>query len=264
MSASHLATCPLGPDSLTAVGEQNSSRTRVAPIFTRLWALQGRRGEWLSELLALPERDGRHPGATLPRPRPVHRYGWGSAEEGYPGEVALPAPPALLRWLVRNVAGSRIPVGRPEIEESRRRLGEGDAATLEEALSHLDAGTRPAEGAWHVLEGPTFPDAYLETDDVVVVVEGKRTEDGPTWTTTFMPVRDQLLRHMDAGLEFAGRSRRVIGFYAVEGEPPDEEAVPERWRRAVQETVSPAVVRRASHTARRRSGTSSPPVSWVR
>jgi hypothetical protein len=202
------------------MGELDSSRTRVAPIFTSLWALQGRRPSWLADLLELPEIDGEHPGAQLPPPGAVRRYGWGRAEEGCPGELALPAPPALLRWLVLHLDPSRIPTVRPAIDEPREALAAGDHNRCMEALRHLDEGTQPAEGAWHILEGPTFPDVYLETDDLVVVVEGKRTERGPTRDTTFMPVRDQLLRHMDAALGYAGRSRRVVGFYAVEGDPP--------------------------------------------
>jgi hypothetical protein len=214
----------------------------VAPIFTHLWALQGRRPAWLDDLLRLPEVDGERPGIQLEPSGPVRRYGWGRVEEGYPGELALPAPQGLLRWLVLHLDASRLPTVRPAIDEPRRALAAGDHERCMEAIRHLDEGTEPSDGAWHILEGPTFPDVYLETDDLVVVVEGKRTEAGPTRKTTFMPVRDQLLRHMDAALEFAGRSRRVLGFYAVEGEPPDEDAVPERWRAAVAGTVSPEVV----------------------
>jgi hypothetical protein len=224
-----------------SMGELDSSRTRVAPIFTSLWALQGRRPSWLADLLELPEIDGEHPGAQLPPPGAVRRYGWGRAEEGCPGELALPAPPALLRWLVLHLDPSRIPTVRPAIDEPREALAAGDHNRCMEALRHLDEGTQPAEGAWHILEGPTFPDVYLETDDLVVV-EGKRTERGPTRDTTFMPVRDQLLRHMDAALGYAGRSRRVVGFYAVEGDPPDDPAVPEKWRAAVRGTVSEDIV----------------------
>lgn len=41
---------------------------------------------------------------------------------------------------------------------------------------------------WHVLEGPTYPDVFVETRDALVVVEGKRTEAGPTTSTSGLRV----------------------------------------------------------------------------
>jgi hypothetical protein len=60
-----------------------------------------------------------------------------------------------------------------------------------------------------------------------------------------MPIRDQLLRHMDAACDFAGRSRKVVGFYAVDGEPPESEQVPEGWQQAVAQTPDSGVVARS-------------------
>ena len=95
--------------------------------------------------------------------------------------------------------------------------------------------------AWFVLEGESCPDAYLETDSIVVVVEGKRTERTTTSKTTFMPKQSQLIRHMDAAWEVAD-GRRVLGLLLVEGGSPDPMLVPERWSSASDEQLRPELL----------------------
>ena len=72
--------------------------------------------------------------------------------------------------------------------------------------------------AWYVLEGQSQPDAYFETTEFVLVVEGKRTEREATSTTTWMPKRSQMLRHMDAASWATFGGKRVYGMMVVEGE----------------------------------------------
>ena len=93
--------------------------------------------------------------------------------------------------------------------------------------------------AWYVFEGPSYPDAYLATTDALIVIEGKRTERGPTNSTTWMPIRSQMLRHLDAAFDLAG-PRALFGFFMVEG--PDDGSLPETWRDAAQETLDPDLV----------------------
>ena len=61
-------------------------------------------------------------------------------------------------------------------------------------------------------------------------MEGKRTEAGPTTSTTWMAGRQQMIRHLDAAWEIRGR-RSVYGFFIVEAEPGSTE-VPGRWQAA--------------------------------
>jgi hypothetical protein len=107
-----------------------------------------------------------------------------------------------------------------------------------EALALLQ--TRPSGQAWHILEGHTYPDVFLATPDALVVIEGKRTEAGPTTSTTWMPVRHQMLRHMDAASEIRG-DRRVYGFFIVEA-ARESNAVPAHWVQAAEDTLAPAAV----------------------
>jgi hypothetical protein len=94
--------------------------------------------------------------------------------------------------------------------------------------------------AWYIFEGPTVPDAYIQTPDALVVVEGKRTEAGPTTNTTWLAGRHQIWRHIDAAWERRGR-RQVFGLFIVESKGGTSE-VPELWLKAVQDALSPAVI----------------------
>jgi hypothetical protein len=86
---------------------------------------------------------------------------------------------------------------------------------ITEALRLLQ-GAR-ATRVWYVLEGQSQPDACLETENLLVVIEGKRKERMATTVTTWMPRRSQMLRHMDAAWEVRG-GKRVLGLMIVEGQ----------------------------------------------
>ena len=142
---------------------------------------------------------------------------------------------SLLSSLVRNPTPAlRFQQHIPE----RIALAQGNPIAVEQALKLLrTAGSRPS---WHILEGPTYPDVVLETPDALVVIEGKRTEAGPTTDTTFMEGRHQIWRHLDAAWEIRGR-RRVMGFVAVEGGSAVGD-IPAIWRQALEDARSLAVL----------------------
>jgi hypothetical protein len=131
-------------------------------------------------------------------PRLVGKVGEATGPAGGLVVVAHPASPG---------------VGAPPDLEERKLLAGGDADTVVDALR----GLRSPSGlrAWYLLEGPTVPDALLETPDALIVVEGKRTEAGPSTATKWLPGRHQMWRHIDAAWELKGR-RRVYGFFIVE------------------------------------------------
>src|SRR4029077_17960689 len=105
--------------------------------------------------------------------------------------------------------------GSPSTKAKRKSLVARDAATIDEALRLL--ATAPTLGKWYVLEGRSQPDACLETDTILLVIEGKRTERKATAVTTWMPRRSQMLRHMDAAWDIR-RGKRVLGLMIVEGQ----------------------------------------------
>lgn len=198
------------------VGRFDSSKTTVSPVFTALLARDPTGRTWLPQLLGLGSRAPRIEGlANDPGLLPAgHPRWWGRNER------QLEPPRDLLRWLVRNAAepDDARALGRATARNKRQRLVGRDPATVQEALHLLD-GSLPRR-AWYVLEGRSQPDACLETDRVLVVFEGKRTERKATTTTTWMPKRSQMVRHMDAAWEVRGQ-RRVLGLMIVEGVDPD-------------------------------------------
>jgi hypothetical protein len=214
----------------------DSSRTRIAPVFGRLQCLDPSGRLWLQGLLEL--------GNTRKLPRPQAGAAGLRVAKWWPRQARLPAPPELLRWLLQNAEKPRNAAawGRhPEVKENRRRVVDRDAATLTEALKRLDQ-RRGSGRAWYVLEGPTQPDVYLDTEEVVIVIEGKRSEPGPTTSTAWMPVRHQMLRQLDAAWEVR-QGRRIYGMFIVEAEEETRSVTPSVWHQVADVTISEEVLR---------------------
>ena len=218
------------------MGQLDSAKTRVAPVFDALLHCDPTGTVWLDRLIRLGSRASE---VDLPSPAGElvsgHPRTWGENER------PLSPPLGLLEWLIQNISAEAVVKAGTSEETFQKRLAlaHRDPDVLQEALTRLRAGERGK--AWWVLEGQSFPDAYLETESLVVVVEGKRTEQSTTSKTTFMAKRSQLIRHMDAAWEVAD-GRRVLGLLLVEGESPDPMLVPERWSSASDEQLRPALL----------------------
>jgi len=198
------------------MGKYNSSKTRVAPVFDRLLAEDVTGRSWLPLLLSLP-MGGVGTADLTDVDVGIVGHWW----EGNPKEKPLAPPVSLLRWLVQNLSDPENPAVWRTSEEThlkRRALVDGNPDTIREALELLDKA--PAKKVWYVLEGESYPDVYLETLDVIVVIEGKRTEGKPTRATSWMPGRRQMWRHLDCAWESRGQ-KRLYGLMIVE---TDEEA----------------------------------------
>jgi len=223
------------------MGLHDSSKTRVAPIFDRLIVRDPTGATWLQALLELPERPDGH---TPPLPTaigPLVDVAWHGRGAG----ERLEPPAALLRLLVEKPLVKAPPTDfgtrDKHKREMRRKLFARDPRTVQDALTAL-AQRGFVEHEWYVFEGRTAVDAYLATPELVVLVEGKRTEPSPTTRTQWMPVRHQLLRNLDAMWDLRD-ARRLIAFFIVEGKSPDPLSVPPRWTGFASETVSEAALR---------------------
>jgi hypothetical protein len=96
---------------------------------------------------------------------------------------------------------------------------------------------------WYAFEGPSFPDAFIETPDALIVVEGKYTEVWTTTKTTWMTNRHQMLRHVDGAWEIRG-TRSVYGIFIVDGSGESNPAkIPAKWETAYRDTLSPEALR---------------------
>jgi len=214
------------------MGMHDSTKTRVAPVFTELFHLDPTGGSWLATLLSLPARDG----AALDRPAaaPVlpSTVGFGTAE------VSLAPPLGLLRWMVMHPERLTTPTHAAALaaptQAKRAALLAGELGVQTDALALLAHGA-PALG-WYVFEGRSRPDVYFETPDAIVVIEGKRTEPTATTATSWLRGRHQMLRHLDCAWERRG-GKALFGFFIVEATEA-EGRVPTTWRAACATTVA--------------------------
>lgn len=218
------------------MGRFDSSKTRVVPVFDHLLQSDSSGTSWLTTLLHLGSRVNsavipNHPGELVAD----HPAYWGRNER------PLQPPQKLLEWLVQHVSEEAVARSgdKGETLGKREALAHRDPAILKAALARLRAGERGRQ--WFVLEGESFPDAFVETDTLVLVVEGKRTERSTTTKTKWMGKRSQLIRHMDAAWQIAV-GRAVLGLLLVEGESQAPMSVPGHWSLASDEQLKPGLL----------------------
>lgn len=192
----------------------------MEPVFKEL---QKRSDDWVRQLVTLPS----HPGIDQAELGVLDL----TYEDGHwwPKEHPLAPPRRLLEWLVTNPTALRQPSSS---HPDRAALLRGDKAKLRQALAEIEV--QPDGRGWHLLEGTTFPDATIITTDAVIVVEGKRTEAGPTVDTSWLAGRHQIWRHIEGAWGIRG-SRQVFGFFLVE-EVAGE--IPPLWVDAAREAVT--------------------------
>lgn len=201
------------------MGIYDSTKTRVVPVFNRLLDIDSTGRTWLSLLLDLTS--GPDEKATSPLGNIVEAKWW-------PDEKKLSAPRPLLEWLIKNLNPPRSESdwgsGKETIRK-RKNLVNHDEQTIEEAVNLLKKNYK--EGVWYVLEGPSYPDVYLETPGAVIIIEGKRTEQGPKTNTTWMENRHQMIRHLDCAYELHKNEKQIYGMMIVESD--NGKSVPDKW-----------------------------------
>jgi len=200
-------------------GKRDSSKTRVAPVFD---ILRERSDDWVRQLLSLAECSGTAKEIPGELDLTCLDGKWGTEEQPFP------PPQSLLRWMVSNP--SKL-VHSSSDNADRNALLQGDEAALRSALAAIE--TQPTGRGWHLLEGTTFPDATIVTRDAIVVVEGKRTESGPTLDTSWLAGRQQIWRHIEGAWE-AREGRRVFGMFIVEG---NGGSIPAVWSAAATQAL---------------------------
>jgi hypothetical protein len=215
------------------MGDVNSSVTRVWPVFDTLIASDETGDKWLTQLLSLaPMFPHYEVGSLLPDvckfnrelPRNLKNV-LGETRTARLGhlrscfEVDYPPPQLFLQWLINNAGTLSWPsTGKGDKNETRHysastqskrvRLRESDQAARAEAHRNLErekaAGSRRK---WWAFEGFTSVDCCLETDKLVVFIEGKRTEPISS-ATDWYPKRNQVVRNVEvASCEAAKRDK---------------------------------------------------------
>lgn len=215
------------------MGQRDSSKTRVIPVFDHLIEKDKTGKSWLPRLLRLNSGGN---STALPKncDFSIQEIGYGLHEK------MLDPPASLLSWIIRN---PRKPVSGkissdPVKEKKRLEWMNGSESTILEALALLR--NNPNGEDWFIFEGKTQPDVFIKTPDLILVIEGKRTERKPTTSTKWMAGRHQMIRHIDCAWEIKGR-RQVIGFFIVEGDGPQGD-MPPAWLDYARNTVTPASI----------------------
>jgi len=129
-------------------------------------------------------------------------------------EHRVAPPPEFLRWLIENPAAMTWPLAAGEPTDIRREqlfghhgLGSA-AATRDQALAELNRhGAANSNGKWWAFEGCTRVDCYLETETMILLVEGKRTEP-LSIATRWFPQRHQLVRNLDVARTLAKQKKK--------------------------------------------------------
>jgi hypothetical protein len=219
------------------MGSRDSSKTRVAPIFNQLLERDESGHSWLGALMALGSRS-EVVSTVPPSPGLVKHHGkrWGA------NEMPLPAPRALLEHLVMNLDAPLVNAcsDSGDTLTKRRMLAARDEATIAAGIAALRAGHRGK--SWFILEGDSKPDALFESEDVVLCVEGKRTEARCTTSTQWMRKRSQLVRHMDSAMA-RFPEKRILGMLIVEGDGDADAIVPsEHWRNESKAAYEPSML----------------------
>lgn len=206
------------------MGQFNSSVTRVWPVFDCLFAQDSTGEAWLKSLLSLGSKISawvpKDLGPLLPDLARVEKSLPASVRRAVGPERAqriglirnafecdLPPSEIFLRWLIEHPQSLTWPtpyVMGDQTERKRRELMAGNLKTRAEGLAELAlCGPSRSQRKWWAFEGFTSVDCYLETQSLVLLIEGKRTEPVSA-ATIWYPRRNQLLRNLEVAKAAAG------------------------------------------------------------
>ncbi len=221
--------------------------TRVWPVFDYLFANDATGRSWLPLLLRLGRPPARAandwmkaPGELLPSIARFSREIPGNLSRvlGVDGCAKLKrlrgafesefAPPAsFLGWMLAHPERLTWPKergGQPRrfvepTQHLRELLLGGDAGTQARAMQALKrAGAKRSRRQWWAFEGWTSVDCWLETDRLVLFIEGKRTEPIASATDWF-PARNQVARNVEVAAELAKQPRKDFGVMVCTEQP---------------------------------------------
>ena len=219
----------------------NSSITRVRPVFRKLFGEDSTGTSWLPQILRLSKPSTvsgamlSQPGSMLPavagkRPYADPIQGAIGLERCF--EFSVAPGKSFLRWLLAHPDrltwpeshGRRVTYSATTQARREALVGlKGDSARSEAQASALRSlnrsGPEKSSRRWWAFEGFTEVDCCLETDKIVLVIEGKRTE-GLSESTAWYSGRNQLHRNLEAARDLA--AGREFGVFVV-----GEEEIPE-------------------------------------
>jgi hypothetical protein len=224
------------------MGQLNSSITRVWPVFDFLLQQDATGQSWLPKLLGLCSSGPgfRDPGSLMPAlaarerllPPPIATV-LGSKAAARIGRIRtafekeIPPAAPFLRWLIEHPDRLSWPQNKSEplrygesTESKRRSLIAGTLDTRAEALEALAMhGAAGSRRRWWAFEGFTSVDCYLETENLLVLIEGKRTEPIAS-STAWFPSRNQIIRNVEVAKALADGRKDYAVILCAETQTP--------------------------------------------
>lgn len=180
------------------MGQFNSSKTYVQPIFTALYETDASGNRWIPELLQL----GSHSSS---------RIDVGALERPPQFEHAAEPPREFLKWLVCHPGELRWPrsysIKSVKAKQMRTRLLAGEADVRAEFLAAIEHPPNE-RSKWWLLEGSSRIDCALFTDKAVIFIEGKRKERMASRDVSWYVGRNQVLRNLDCARALAASLER--------------------------------------------------------
>jgi hypothetical protein len=209
----------------------DSSLTRVAPFFQALVSKKANPGFWLPKLLLSATRNTEYARELAHKIRKADSSfrGLGGVPATVTLERELPPPRAFLSWLIRHperlnwedYGKNRSSFGE-KTRKKRDQLKAGGPSRnkiIREATEELVRfGSESSRRKWWAFEGFTSVDCFIETDEIVLLVEGKRTEKVSS-ATMWYPQRNQVIRNIEVAREVAGPDRDYAVLLVMEEEP---------------------------------------------
>jgi hypothetical protein len=212
-------------------GVEDSSLTRVQPVFGAALDRDATGSSWLPRLLAATPRGRDALGSVVDNPGVLSSR----TLEPSPSKKAslrcfeqqVPPDRRLLSWCVEHpgMLVRPLPSDAPsEAEKLRRNLicdePAGSRKAAQRRARRLVAHEPVGQRAWWRFERSTEVDCVLATDRLVLCVEGKRNErlsKGTTWLAS----RHQVARNLEAAWRLAGSDRAFAVLVCVEtlGDP---------------------------------------------
>lgn len=209
-------------------GKRDSSRTRVQPVFCQLLARCPDGSGWLPSLLRLARPLAGLPAELTTAPGTIRN----GADACF--ERLFPPPERFLRWLIEHpdemawpkrgpdelVFGARTQRPREALFGRHGLSAQTEAQRM--ALAELALyGAIRSRRRWWTFEGFTHVDCCLETERLLLFIEGKRT-DRVSKATAWYPQRSQLARNLEIAAEHA-QGREYALLLIAEREPLPEE-----------------------------------------
>jgi hypothetical protein len=133
-------------------------------------------------------------------------------------EAEIPPSAEFLHWLLEHPERLVWPTTRnmervygPPTQKKRKRLVAGESAARDEALKELAAvGVGKSGHKWWAFEGFTSVDCRLETETLLLLIEGKRKE-SLSDSTAWFPGRNQVIRNLEVAQALAaGRKNFAV------------------------------------------------------